>query len=146
MWWWWWWWWWCQCPVLHVNTVFLITLLPAGKTQLMEHDTPWGKATFVRQAVQYNRIQDNNRTTLNAKFMNECSPILTVSTNAIQVCILSSILLCNLTKYLYIASLRLAHNYICLPHSWLTSSPRCVYLAYSTIVPIGRSLRHGLAI
>ena len=24
----------------------LITLLPAGKTQLMEHDTPWRKAVF----------------------------------------------------------------------------------------------------
>ena len=24
----------------------LVTLLPAGKTQLMEHDTPWHKAVY----------------------------------------------------------------------------------------------------
>ena len=36
---------------------------------------------------------------LNAGFMNECSLILAVSTKAIYVCILASILPCNLVKY-----------------------------------------------
>ena len=28
------------------NVIYLVTPLPAGKTQLMEHDTPWRKAVF----------------------------------------------------------------------------------------------------
>ena len=70
-------------------------LLPARKMQLMEHDTPRGQdCSFVTQSSKI-----NNRTILNAEFMNECSLILAVSTNAIHACILASILLSNLVIY-----------------------------------------------
>ena len=36
---------------LNGGIVTLITLLPAGKTQLMEHDTPWCKVVFVCHAI-----------------------------------------------------------------------------------------------
>ena len=36
---------------VNCGIVTLITLLPAGKTQLMEHDTPWRKVVFVRHAI-----------------------------------------------------------------------------------------------
>ena len=77
--------------------MLFLTLLPAGKTQLMEHDTPWRKVVF-SFVTQSSRI--NNRTILNATFMYECSLVLAVSTNAIHVCILASILPSNLVKYL----------------------------------------------
>ena len=78
----------------------------------MEHVPLWGKAaSFIMQSTRI-----NNRTILNAKFMNECSLILAVSTIAIHVCVLASILPCNLAKYLSISQ---TGPYICQPHSWL---------------------------
>ena len=52
------------------------------------------------------------------------------------------ILPCNLAKYL---NLSYIGPYICYPHSRLTSSPCCIYLAYSTVVPVGQTIRHRLA-
>lgn len=55
---------------------------------------------FVMQSTIVGQIIS---TILNAQFISEYSLILGVSTNAIDVCILASILPCNLVKYLILA-------------------------------------------